>query len=75
MAVFTGDEPGEPKLRALWSKLYDAGAYAGGQPMWLQYPEHEGHFVLQFDESFIDINLGDAGVMYVFADTAFWQCH
>lgn len=73
--VFSAGEPGEPKLAALWAELYDASAYAGGQPMWLQSPEHEGHFILQFDEAFIDVNLGDAGVMYAFADTAFWQCH
>lgn len=30
---------------------------------------------MQFDESFVDINLGDMGIMYVFADGGFWQCH
>ena len=32
--------------------------------------------MLQLDETFIpELNLGDAGVMYVLAETAFWQCH
>lgn len=30
---------------------------------------------MQFDEGFVDVNLGDMGVMYVFEDSAFWQCH
>jgi hypothetical protein len=29
---------------------------------------------MQFDERFVDVNLGDKGRMYVYADTAFWQC-
>ncbi|MFZ6184394.1 ankyrin repeat domain-containing protein [Nannocystis pusilla] len=37
-------------------------------------PPHS--FVLQFDESFIsELNLGDMGIMYVFTDTAWFQCH
>lgn len=68
-------EPDDPELAELWGELFNASAYAGGGPIWLQQAEHEGQFLLQFDESFIDMNLGDAGVMYAFADTAFWQCH
>lgn len=49
------------------------GARALGAPLWLQGDEYDGEFVMQFDESFLDINLGDSGIMYVFADTAFWQ--
>lgn len=71
----TPTEPDDPELADLWGELFDASAYAGGGPIWLQQAEHEGQFLLQFDESFIDMNLGDAGVMYAFADTAFWQCH
>jgi len=55
--------------------IYNAGGRIGGEPMWLQDEEHWGDFVMQFDESFIHMNLGDCGIMYVFADTAFWQCH
>ncbi len=39
--------------------------------------QHIPHiFVLQFDERLIrGINLGDAGIMYVYSDSAWWQCH
>lgn len=48
---------------------------AGGKPIWLQGVDHDGEIILQFDDSLVDMNLGDGGVMYVFRDTAFWQCH
>ena len=48
---------------------------AGGKPIWLQGIDHDGDIILQFDDSLVDMNLGDGGVMYVFVDTAFWQCH
>lgn len=48
---------------------------AGGKPIWLQSAEYDQKIILQFDEMLVDMNLGDAGVMYVFSDTAFWQCH
>lgn len=41
----------------------------------MQEEQHGGALIAQFDRSFVDINLGDMGVMYVFEDTAFWQCH
>jgi hypothetical protein len=69
------EEEEESPLHELRSAIYSSSCYAGGKPLWLQFAEHEGHFLFQFDESFIDVNLGDAGVMYVFTDTAFWQCH
>lgn len=46
-----------------------------GPPMWLQDEACFGEFLMQFDEQFVYMNLGDMGIMYVFADTAFWQCH
>lgn len=56
--------------------VYAQAARVGGQPLWLQGAEHDdGSFLMQFDEQFVDVNLGDAGVMYLFEDTAFWQCH
>lgn len=64
----------ENPLEQLRNAVFSA-SYAAGKPIWLQNDEYNGHFLLQFDEAFIDMNLGDAGVMYVFADTAFWQCH
>ena len=62
-------------LAEIYKLLYRAPGILGGEPMWLQYEEHDGEFILQCDEQLIDINLGDMGVMYVFRDTAFWQCH
>lgn len=59
----------------LREKIYQASARVLGEPIWLQYPEGGGTFLMQFDESFAWMNLGDMGVMYVFDDTAFWQCH
>ena len=70
------DEETESPRRRLRSAIYGASARAGGAPIWLQGDdEHAGEFLLQFDESFADMNLGDCGIMYVFADTQFWQCH
>lgn len=65
----------EGELRELRSMIYRAHARALGEPLWLQSEEHWGQLVLQLDEAFASINLGDMGVMYVFDDTAFWQCH
>ena len=45
-----------------------------GEPIWIQDAEHWGDLLLQFDESFVPMNLGDCGVMYVFDDAQFWQC-
>lgn len=59
----------------LRSEIYRASGRALGEPIWLQRPEHAGSFLCQFDSGFVSMNLGDSGVMYVFADTAFWQCH
>ncbi|PKQ70742.1 toxin-antitoxin system YwqK family antitoxin [Raineya orbicola] len=57
-------------------KVYQASCYVLGEPMWVQGEEHEeGNFLLQFDENFAPVNLGDNGLMYVFEDTAFWQCY
>jgi hypothetical protein len=49
--------------------------FAGGNPRWLQAPQYMSLFVAQVDEDIVDINLGDCGTLYVFADTAFFQCH
>lgn len=60
----------------LRKSLYQAHGRVLGQPLWLQSDEGGiGEFVMQFDESFCQMNLGDMGVMYVFSDDAFWQCH
>lgn len=56
-------------------EIYRAPARVVGDPIWLQDEEHSGTFLMQFDESFVEVNLGDMGLMYVFDDAAFMQCH
>ncbi|MCA9649586.1 MAG: hypothetical protein H6712_25805 [Myxococcales bacterium] len=72
-ATFGGrDESLAPLRRA----IYQLGGRAGGSPLWLQEDEDPGsEFLMQLDESLVDINLGDSGILYLFEDTAFWQCH
>lgn len=68
-------EPEDPDLNAIYGELYTQSTWAYGKPIWLQGDENKDpNFLMQFDEQFVDINLGDAGIMYVFPDTAFWQC-
>ncbi|MCY1059360.1 WGR domain-containing protein [Nannocystis sp. SCPEA4] len=62
-------------LGELRKAVYALHARALGEPIWLQSPEPAGRFVMQLDEAFINMNLGDAGVLFVFANTAFFQCH
>lgn len=73
--TYHSDDPEDAPRRVLRGEIYGASARAGGAPIWLQGDEHDGEFLLQFDESFVDVNLGDCGIMYVFKDTQFWQCH
>lgn len=65
----------DAKLEAIRGALYQANAWSGPMPIWLQNDEHWGDFIFQFDEGFVHMNLGDMGIMYTFSDTAFWQCH
>ncbi len=66
----------ESRENDLCQEIFGAGARVLGEPIWLQSDElTDGSFLLQFDESFVDVNLGDSGVMYVFSDSAFWQCY
>ena len=73
--AFSVPYDGPEDLRAVRSALYSCNAWSGPMPIWLQGEEHFGELVVQFDEGFVYMNLGDAGIMYVFTDTAFWQCH
>ncbi len=68
------ERPQKDPLVVLYNAISRYGM-AGGSPMWIQGAEHDGQFLLQFSESLVTTNLGDAGEMYVFSDTAFWQCH
>ena len=68
----------EGVLGELRGAIYQLGARVLGQPLWLQSAQAGGAgagFFMQFDESFVDINLGDMGVMYVYTFGGFWQCH
>ena len=67
-------EQTEGPLGQLCTAIIQLPARMFGRPQWVQEPEWGGEFVMQFDGQFVDINLGDCGIMYVFADTAFWQC-
>jgi hypothetical protein len=51
--------------------------FAGGRPSSDEAPRMhpDGKFVLQFNESLVPINLGDAGTMFVFDDVAFFISH
>jgi hypothetical protein len=69
--VWTGRKP---ELSSLRKKLLSSPGRVGGEPLWLQGREYNGNFVLQVDTRLISMNLGDDGILYVFADTAFWQC-
>lgn len=69
------DEDEKSPRRVLRQEIYRVHARAGGAPIWLQSDEWDGHFLLQFDEGFANVNLGDCGVMYVFTDQQFWQCY
>lgn len=74
--AFTVEYGTNPALEAIKNAIYQLNAWGGSPfPIWLQSAQYHGTFILQFDEGFIPINLGDCGIMYVFADTAFWQCH
>lgn len=74
-AIFAEEVEGEAKqVRRL---LYSSSGHALGGPLWLQdgLAGVDPEFVCQFDESLCSINLGDMGVMYVFAGSITWQCH
>ncbi len=70
------EEPLKSKFKELQNKVYSLGARVYGDPIWLQSNDGGPNgFIMQFDEKFIDINLGDSGIMYVYNDYAFWQCY
>lgn len=74
-AIFDGGCEGD--LKRVRSLVYGSRGYALGGPLWLQDgPEGvDPGFLFQFDEGLCPINLGDCGVMYVFAGEIDWQCH
>ncbi|HIQ07090.1 MAG TPA: hypothetical protein EYH35_01380 [Thiotrichaceae bacterium] len=60
----------------LYSGIYNTN-YASGSPIWMQGDEYgNDYFICQFDNSLEkedELNIA-YGIMYVFEDTAFWQC-
>jgi len=63
-------------IEKLRDKLYAKPIYLGGRPMFIQDDAFSGsEFIMQFDDYFMPINLGDAGLMYVSKDDYMWQCH
>jgi antitoxin component YwqK of YwqJK toxin-antitoxin module len=73
-ALYASEDDGA--LHELHRLIYALPGRALGAPIWLQGDEDSGgEFLFQFDEALAYTNLGDSGVMYVFDDTAFWQCH
>ena len=76
--VFGEREGLSEALETLREGLGALSARALGMPFFIQeaggYESGEG-FILQADGWFTELNLGDAGDVYVFAGGAFWQCH
>jgi predicted DNA-binding WGR domain protein len=49
---------------------------AGGQLVaWSGDDDDDGSWLFQFNEDLVEVNLGDAGTMYVFTDHAYWAGH
>jgi len=67
VSAFSGSGP-------IQSLVWQLPARVLGEPTWIQDEAHWGELILQFDESFVPMNLGDCGIMYVFDDAQFWQC-
>lgn len=70
-SVFT-DWDADDSLEEIYEAVHNA-AYAGGEPTFIQSENFDGQFVFQFDDKLIKTQLGDSGVMYVFADAAYWE--
>ncbi len=72
----TVDAGTEYKLAKLSSAIYGLSARAGGESLEMHDPD-PAPLIIQFDEAFVDgINLGDAGLAYLYSLTyASWQSH
>lgn len=58
----------------LYDELMSAARVGGDVIAWSGAAAQAG-FLFQFAEELIDVNLGDAGTMYVFLDKAYWTGH
>ena len=68
-----GVDDGDP-LAELHDKLMSACRAGGGVIHW-SGDDPDASWVLQFNEDLVEVNLGDAGTMYVFTDRAYWTGH
>jgi predicted DNA-binding WGR domain protein len=60
------------------AELHDAlmsACRAGGKVIHWSGDEADDRWLFQFNEDLVQINLGDAGTMYVFTDHAYWSGH
>jgi hypothetical protein len=71
---FNEDATGVKELLALHNELMSAER-VGGALISFGDNERTDGFLLQFSEFVVDVNLGDAGTMYVFPDGAYWGGH
>jgi hypothetical protein len=72
-----GQTPHIKKLYDLHCELMSADRI-GGRPIFFDGDSDRtgtGGFLMQFSEFIVDVNLGDAGTMYVFTDDAYWSGH
>ncbi len=64
-------------LEVLREDIRRVEARSGGSPLWIQqrYPDMRESFLMQCTSSFCPMFPGEAECLYVFKETAFWQCH
>lgn len=64
-----------PGVQFIVDAIYSGSAFAGGDAIWMKSDEAPSpNFLMQFNETFANIKLGDNGIMYLYKETAFWQC-
>jgi len=68
-------EDGEPSEAAVHDALMSATRVGGKAILWSGEEHASGEFLMQLDESIVDVNLGDAGTLYVFSDAIWWTSH
>lgn len=69
------DEPNAKNpLYQLFSELMSGNRAGGGVIHWSGESATKG-FLFQFTGDLVDVNLGDAGTMYVYLDRAYWAGH
>ncbi len=72
--LFVGQFDSTDGLNILKQQLSSFFGFGGYVPLWLQDPESRDGYLFQFKEGLVDMHLGREGSMYVFNDSAFWQC-